>query len=77
MASELAKYGLGSMLFSLSTEWVYFSLKFDRPNPFCANLGTFVSQLYMAGFYFLTEPELTADRAQVEYRLSFATVVAQ
>ena len=29
------------------------------------------------GFYFLTEPKLTADRVQVEYRLNFATVAAQ
>ena len=28
-------------------------------------------------FYFLTEPKLTADHVQVEYRLNFANVAAQ
>ena len=37
----------------------------------------FVSQLYMAGFYFLTGPKVTAHHIQVEYRLNFATVSAQ
>ena len=30
-----------------------------------------------SGFYFLTEPKVTAGRVQVEYRLNFATVAAQ
>ena len=32
-------------------------------------LMKFVSQLYMGGFYFLTEPKVTVDRVKVEYRL--------
>ena len=54
----------------------YFSLKFDRPNPFGANLGTLFTAIH-GGFYFMTEPKLTADRVQVEYRLSFTTVAPQ
>ena len=67
---------LASSLFSLSTYWVCFSWKFYRPNPFGANLETLFHS-YTWRFYFLTEPNLTAHHIQVEYRLNFATVLAQ
>ena len=50
---------LASSPYSLSTKWVCFSWKFDRPNPFGANLGT-LFRSYTWRFYFLTEPKLTA-----------------
>ena len=67
---------LASSLFSLCTKWVCFSWKFDRPNPFGANLGTLFHS-YTWRFYFLTEPKLTAHHVQVKYRLNFATISAQ
>ena len=67
---------LTSSLFSLCTKWVCFSWKFDRPNPFGANLGTLFHS-YTWRFYFLTEPKLTAHHVQVKYRLNFATISAQ
>ena len=63
MASELAQR-------------VCFSPKLDRPNPFGTNLGTLFHS-YTQRFLLLTEPKLTVDCVQVEYRLSFATVAAQ
>ena len=67
---------LASSLFSLSTKWVCFSWKFDRPNPVGANLGILFHS-YTWRFYFLTEPKFTVHHVQVEYTLNFATVSAQ
>ena len=52
-------------------------MKFDRPNPFGANLGTLFHCYTRQFLLFDKAAKLTADCVQVEYRLNFATIAAQ
>ena len=52
-------------------------MKFDRPNPFGANLGTLFHSYTWRFVLFDKAAKLTADRVQVEYRLNFATIAEQ
>ena len=52
-------------------------MKFDRPNPFGANLGTLFHSYTRRFLLFDKAAKLTTDSVQVEYRLNFATIAAQ